>query len=225
MLSWILMGTLCSFLEFLLCAGLASPLLCPVSPRCLGLSNSQLFPEPSEVTGLLLDLSSLSRGLDTRRTLTLSALWVQCLANHCFIYFVLLLVVSGGRANLIPIIPSWSEAKVLDVKVMDQLVLFYTYGHHWYNQWKSASYQPNSHFIKCFSLKLLLLCILPEVWNHCRFSCSKYIYHAHGVLLFKKNMSQRMHIIFIIRHFVIFWSAIFINSHMLQLHFCVSSLL
>lgn len=45
--------------------------------------------------------------------------------------FVLFSVVSDGRVNPIPVIPSWSEGEVLDKKGNREATIFYTYGHHW----------------------------------------------------------------------------------------------
>lgn len=44
---------------------------------------------------------------------------IQCFENHWFIYFVKVLVCSGGRVNLVPVTPSWPEMEAL-------VLVFYT---------------------------------------------------------------------------------------------------
>lgn len=36
---------------------------------------------------------------------------VQCFEDHCFLYFIIILVVWGGRVNLVLVTPSWLEGE------------------------------------------------------------------------------------------------------------------
>lgn len=38
---------------------------------------------------------------------------VQCLENHCFVYFAGILVILGGDVNPVLVTPSWLEAEIL----------------------------------------------------------------------------------------------------------------
>lgn len=101
-------GTLCGSLQFSLCRTHFSGTLSHELQMPWSFILSALFSEPSVMTGLHLGFSSLSRDLDTQghkldncraylvcfsslRDHRPSLPGVQCLANHCFVYFVLFL--------------------------------------------------------------------------------------------------------------------------------------